>query len=265
MLANLTGSQLIKSGFISVLSISALAGGVMLSGGEAKALVCAFSNTSTPPGGLTSCNYNQAYPTDPQATDKTITFLSGPSGGSGDIEWTWQNINNNATWGALPDLKVDEWHVDVDFNPDYNTPNIGPNTSVFEYILTLTPSPAPNDKAIHFYDVSLDAAFGAADPGESTVVKDIYEVINGNQKGTMLGSITCTGFANGSTSCGPSVVVQPNTSLYIVDTAVFRGRVIDSYHNAFRQVPGPLPILGAGAAFGFSRKLRGRIKSHSMG
>jgi hypothetical protein len=25
--------------------------------------------------------------------------------------------------------------------------------------------------------------------------------------------------------------------------------------------PGPLPILGAGAAFGFTRKLRGRIKA----
>jgi hypothetical protein len=29
----------------------------------------------------------------------------------------------------------------------------------------------------------------------------------------------------------------------------------------FRYVPGPLPILGVGAAFGYSRKLRNRIKS----
>jgi hypothetical protein len=27
------------------------------------------------------------------------------------------------------------------------------------------------------------------------------------------------------------------------------------------KVPGPLPLLGAGAAFGFSRKLRSRIKA----
>jgi hypothetical protein len=32
---------------------------------------------------------------------------------------------------------------------------------------------------------------------------------------------------------------------------------IDDFH----QVPGPLPILGAGAAFGLSRKLRSRIKA----
>ena len=39
---------------------------------------------------------------------------------------------------------------------------------------------------------------------------------------------------------------------------------IDSFENSYRQkevdkVPGPLPILGAGVAFGFSRKLRRRI------
>ena len=52
--------------------------------------------------------------------------------------------------------------------------------------------------------------------------------------------------------------------LYIIDTAVNptgSGKLIDSYQNAYTQVPGPLPILGAGAAFGFSRKLRNRIKA----
>ena len=34
--------------------------------------------------------------------------------------------------------------------------------------------------------------------------------------------------------------------------------ILDSYQT--QPVPGPLPLLGAGAAFGFSRKLRGRIK-----
>jgi hypothetical protein len=39
---------------------------------------------------------------------------------------------------------------------------------------------------------------------------------------------------------------------------------ISSWQNSFRQstkVPGPLPLLGAGVAFGFSRKLRSRIKA----
>ncbi len=37
--------------------------------------------------------------------------------------------------------------------------------------------------------------------------------------------------------------------------------IIDNATNNYKQSPGPLPILGAGAAFGFSRKLRGRIKA----
>jgi len=37
--------------------------------------------------------------------------------------------------------------------------------------------------------------------------------------------------------------------------------------NSFQQttrVPGPLPLLGAGAAFGFSRRIRSRIKGASL-
>ena len=37
---------------------------------------------------------------------------------------------------------------------------------------------------------------------------------------------------------------------------------MDNFLNIY-QTPGPLPLLGAGAAFGFSRKLRGRIKASS--
>jgi hypothetical protein len=36
--------------------------------------------------------------------------------------------------------------------------------------------------------------------------------------------------------------------------------VLRSYVNSYSQVPGPLPVLGAGAAFGFSRKLRSRVR-----
>jgi hypothetical protein len=36
---------------------------------------------------------------------------------------------------------------------------------------------------------------------------------------------------------------------------------VQVWSHFYSQTPGPLPILGAGAAFGFSRKLRRRIKS----
>jgi hypothetical protein len=49
--------------------------------------------------------------------------------------------------------------------------------------------------------------------------------------------------------------------LYIVDKAYPRDNDIDAYQNIYRQVPGPLPILGSGAGFLFSRKLRRRIRA----
>lgn len=39
------------------------------------------------------------------------------------------------------------------------------------------------------------------------------------------------------------------------------GISIDNIDNKYTQVPAPLPILGIGAAFGFSRRLRKRIKA----
>jgi len=45
------------------------------------------------------------------------------------------------------------------------------------------------------------------------------------------------------------------------------GGAIDTLENSFQQtahVPGPLPLLGAGAAFGFSRRIRSRIKGSRL-
>jgi hypothetical protein len=54
---------------------------------------------------------------------------------------------------------------------------------------------------------------------------------------------------------------QSFSTIYVRDTySVNANGVLDTVTNTF-QTPGPLPILGAGAAFGFSRKLRSRIKA----
>ena len=55
-------------------------------------------------------------------------------------------------------------------------------------------------------------------------------------------------------------ILNPTANIYVKDSyTVGAGGQLDNYTNTF-QTPGPLPILGAGAAFGFSRKLRSRIK-----
>ena len=61
-----------------------------------------------------------------------------------------------------------------------------------------------------------------------------------------------------SGTLGTWTLVDPGDPSYIGDT-------ISVQVNASRSpasVPGPLPILGLAAAFGFSRKLRKRIKLH---
>jgi hypothetical protein len=225
------GGRLTKSVATSAFALSALAGGVMLSGGEVKAAICSFAPGSPCVG--------SNIPTEIITTDKLLSFISGPSGGVGDVEFKWVDVNANGTWYNAPADFVDEWHVDVDFNPDLQA------NSVLEYIVKIDTS-VPH--LPYFQDVTLGSIIG---PGNGTVTKDIYTVVSGGQ-GVLIGSILNQG----------TYTLTPNTysELYIVDTVNAGTSTIDAYQNVYRQTPGPLPILGAGAAFGFSRKLRSRIK-----
>lgn len=61
---------------------------------------------------------------------------------------------------------------------------------------------------------------------------------------------------------GPQAI-PPITSLAVQNTWTNTNLSVEQITNSYTQTPGPLPILGAGAAFGFSRKLRNRIKASS--
>ena len=67
---------------------------------------------------------------------------------------------------------------------------------------------------------------------------------------------TITLSASGTASA--NVPILPSSPYFIKD--VYSGSGINSFQNTV-QTPGPLPILGAGAAFRFSRKLRARVKA----
>ncbi len=69
-------------------------------------------------------------------------------------------------------------------------------------------------------------------------------------------------YVGGNPTSGASVGIVPPASMVIFDNTltVTNGR-IDTLTDSLVQAPGPLPILGAGAAFGFSRKIRRRIKA----
>lgn len=110
----------------------------------------------------------------------------------------------------------------------------------------------------YFTMAALDVTIGTMGSGES-VTKEIYSDAGFTN---LLTSFTST---NGSNVSG-QVIPGNWTTIYVKDIYDSQASgVINSYANKFQQtaVPGPLPILGAGAAFGFSRKLRHRIKKAS--
>lgn len=63
-----------------------------------------------------------------------------------------------------------------------------------------------------------------------------------------------------SSSFPPLRPFNPNTVSSDVTHLITNGGSLTGFTDTVTQTPGPLPILGAGAAFGFSRKLRRRIK-----
>lgn len=92
--------------------------------------------------------------------------------------------------------------------------------------------------------------------------------VSGGAIGTTATSASLVG-GSASSSAGPGTPVAFNTGVtsatFSQTFAVTSPATITALGFAFNQrndsqVPGPLPLLGAGAAFGFSRKLRRRVK-----
>lgn len=204
----------------SAFVLSALAGGVILSGGEAKAAACS-GNPSLPSTDLplsipfidTLSNASSALQAGFVRCDVELTGLTHPHA---------QNIVN----------------VIIDINP----PLTGSVT--LSYSITMLPDP------VWFDQVSL--GFNDLTPGGETVRKQVF---GGGPTGPLLADLLSSG------SVVYASLPGQYSTLFVVDTMSANGGAIGSVTNSFRNVPGPLPILGVGAAFGFSRKLRGRIKA----
>ena len=122
---------------------------------------------------------------------------------------------------------------------------VGPATGTYSYKLT-------SDNGQPFLKGLIDSDL---DFGTGIVKKQVY---SDSSFTTLIFDYTST---SGSSSGLQPLTNQSLTEIYVRDTyTVDAGSQLDNFTNTF-QTPGPLPILGAGAAFGFSRKLRGRIKA----
>lgn len=201
--------------------------GSLLAAGSAKAITtCSFGGyagtaCSTGAGGALNIG------------DKTVTFSTLPTSGKGTITF----LNSVQDFFALKTSFLDE-------------ALLAPASGSLEYDVDIT-SGLQTFKGVQ---LSVDA-FGKTTTVESELSSP-----------TRFATLTSTNSASPipSASLFETVNFTGLTNLKVRATyKLVDPSSLSSFTSTFEQtakVPGPLPVLGAGMAFGFSRKLRRRIK-----
>jgi hypothetical protein len=222
-------------------SLPLMISGVALTAGAGSLLMAGSAQAAwtSVPGGYScsfdgGCTIDEKTPNPPVGGDKFLTLLNWGSISEGsDLEFSYQ-----------PGDPTTPWHVDLDFNPDdsdggFLSYKIEATGGSFNLVKLLSTKDETNT-VTKTYGTSLLPDGYTVDP---TSVIDTLKLIgeDGSESGTAYGSV-----------------------LYVNDSWQPPG-AIDNISNEYAQhVPGPLPLLGAGAAFGFSRKLRRRLKGVSL-
>ena len=168
----------------------------------------------------------------------------------GQATFTGFSIGLGAGTFTYDSPMADMYTANLNFNPGLNTGGV---TQSFTYTLATT------DGKI-FTAAGLTSQMQAGLPGGNFTKKVCT---------SGFGTGTCVDFSTLNTaSDNADGTLKPlagfGSTIYVIDTYVTTNGTaqITGLTNSFQTaVPGPLPILGAGAAFGFSRKLRNRIKS----
>jgi hypothetical protein len=186
------------------------------------------------------------------------TTLWGPtvpfSGGTTQAGATFTGVSVGGGTGGFTYASpiADTYTANLNFNPGYNT---GGSTQQFKYTLA-----APSTKI--WIQAGLTSQMQALFEGGS-FQKQICS--------TGFGTGTCKVFTStdSNSSTEPTALVGFGSQIWVTDSytstaSLPNGQITgitNTFMTAVNPVPGPLPLLGAGAAFGFSRKLRRRIKS----
>jgi hypothetical protein len=258
--------RLLTSTASSALALSAVAGGVMLFGGTAKAYTPWFKETSPdytyrtsdagpntpslvalgqPPQPVALGQFDHAW--SPWLGDKRMKILNnglvaGMTAGPNNVEWSYVPANPKP------------WHVDLDQAGVINV------ASSFLYRVQIDTSQDGLDICKTFktcFPYFNEVNFGIQATTPSLPTKTIYQAI-GDTKGAKLFELK-----NGETETFPIGV-----SDIIVEIEWGANNAVGDMFDNYNQVPGPLPILGASLALGSVRKLRNltaRLKVHSIG
>jgi len=183
---------------------------------------------------------------DPRALIDTNDYTQNTDGGSLKFEWSKKLPEN------FP-FENDIFSLSIDFVPNQN----GPASGSFEYWIAADAAAGYSLK-----DVGLDStAYHEPGGSNTTVTKAISDPFS-------LAPIVTLTSTNGLPS-NPEREFIGAAEVRVVDSwIVGSGDTLEDIKNSYRQdftrapgeeVPGPLPLLGAGAAFGFSRRLRSRL------
>jgi hypothetical protein len=165
-----------------------------------------------------------------EVEDKTLMLTKLPTIGMGTIQFG---------------LQAGIWVVDVDFIPDLEAPSA---LGMLEYDLTIDPT------SNNTFDEG-----GLAIIGPPLGVREFKVKKFATGLPMLMADETVT---------QSSDVFDPDLkTISVRDEYLVTVGSINSFQNSFTQkpgfpppqVPGPLPLLGAGAAFGFSRRLRTRV------
>lgn len=251
---------------LHLLALLTFGTGSVLIGGEAKATLynaCLTEGSENPfsiffndlnQGDQFQCQdklFTIGDPADLKATNDPAQSLSG-----GFLSFQWTQL---APADAF--YSNDTFGISIYFRPNLTTPASG----AFEYTLDVT------DPSFSLRDVSLDTVVDHDEETlASTVVnKDVFAY----DSPTAFASLSSV---DGAPNIPRKVSMQNLTSIRVVDSwSVATGDTLDTIKNTFRQnyeaippeeeVPGPVPLLGAAAAFGLSRRLRRRCRIQQAG
>jgi hypothetical protein len=226
-----------------------LVGGTVLTANSAQA-----GWIATPPiGGATGAKCllgppglpNDCFSTSYTLGDKTISLINRSTlvaANDDVVEFTYDPTNLNTPW-----------NVSLDFNPNRN--NILNDTGFLRYKFEIDPVLGRGN----FFDQVKLANQGDITNGEYTITKTFW-----NSDYTV--QVIADALTNPVSPDGISLASLRLKTLYIQDEWNVQPGAngsINSLQNSFGQtsdVPGPLPLVGIGAAFGLSRRIRSRIK-----
>lgn len=212
-----------------------------------------FTTTTTRTGSTTATNFSLDW--SPWIGDKRVKLMSQPTGAVNNDRFIFQ---------------FDPVMQSFDTIYDRTNPNAG-STGSYEYIIEI--DQAQNGGGVCTTFMVCDKVFDAmatfrfdANGGPSTsrrMTKTLNQVVTVGGVDTKGASIDSQ-FANDSTGNASSVFTDNLARLWVTvdwNRGTVANRGMDNLKDSYFQVPGPLPILGAGVGFGMSRRLRSRIRA----